>query len=185
MRGTASSPGTANAAARGNSAEVAAIQATLAAEQAAIYGYGVVGSHLDGSAQATATSNWTAHQAAADKLAALLRSLGVIPAPAAVAYQLPHQVSTTTQALVLAVTLEEQVTSAYLTLVALSEPSLRMLGARQVRAAALRAAAWRGHTVAFPGLPASILARNPATTPTTPTTPAASGRAIRAGAPND
>jgi hypothetical protein len=153
MRGSTGRRSGASAAATGNSAEVAAMQATLAAEQTAVYGYGVVGSHLDGSAQATATSDWTAHQAAADKLAGLLRSRGVIPAPAAVAYQLPHQVSTTTQALALAVTLEDQVTSAYLALVALSEPSLRVLGARQVRASALRAAGWRGHTVAFPGLP--------------------------------
>jgi hypothetical protein len=29
-----------------------------------------------------------------------------------------------------------------------------MLGAQQARAAALRAARWRGRTVAFPGLPA-------------------------------
>jgi hypothetical protein len=187
-RSTASSRGTAHAVDTGNSAEVAALQATLAAEQAAIYGYGVVGSHLDGPAQATARSDWTAHQAAADKLAALLRSLGVIPAPAAVAYQLPHQVNSATQALALAATLEDQVTSAYLTLVALNEPSLRVLGARQVRVCALRAAAWRGHTVAFPGLPASILTRTPpATTPaatTPPTTPPASGGAIRAAAPN-
>jgi Domain of unknown function (DUF4439) len=159
MRGCADSRGGTAAAAAGNSAAVAAMQGTLAAEQAAVYGYGVVGSHLDGSAQATATSDWTAHQAAVDKLSALLRSRGVIPTPAAVAYQLPHRVSTTTQALALAVTLEDQVTSAYLALVALSEPSLRMLGARQVRASALRAAAWRGHTVAFPGLPASIRAQ--------------------------
>jgi hypothetical protein len=143
------------------SPEVHALQAALAAEQAAMYGYGVVGSHLAGAQGVTATTDWTAHRVAADKLIAMLRSRGVVPAPAAVAYQLPHEVATTAQALTLAVTLEEQVTSAYLALVALSEEPLRMLGARQARAAALRAAAWRGRTVPFPGLPSSDLTSHP------------------------
>jgi hypothetical protein len=137
---------------------VLALQAALVAEQAAIYGYGVVGSHLGGDRGVTAAADWTAHRVTADGLIAMLRSRGVTPAPAAVAYQLPHKVTTTAQAVALAVTLEEQVASAYLALVALAEEQLRMLGARQLRAAALRAAAWRGRTVAFPGLPASALA---------------------------
>jgi hypothetical protein len=140
---------------------VQAMQAALAAEQVATYGYGVAGAHLSGAQQATATAAWTAHQVAADKLAALLRARGANPAAAAVAYQLPHEVSTAAQAVGLAITLEEQVTSAYLGLVALSDESLRVLGARQMRAAALRTASWRGRTVAFPGLPASALARHP------------------------
>jgi hypothetical protein len=140
---------------------VRALQAALVAEQAAIYGYGVVGSHLGGGQGITAGTDWTAHRVAADKLIAMLRSRGVTPAPAAVAYQLPHKVATAAQAVALAVTLEEQVTSAYLALVALGEEPLRILGARQLRAAALRAAAWRGRTVAFPGLPASALAGHP------------------------
>jgi Domain of unknown function (DUF4439) len=135
-----------------------ALRAALAAEQAAIYGYGVVGSHLAGTARALATTYWTAHQVAADQLAALLQGRGATPGPAAVAYQLPHAVSTAAQALRLAAVLEDQVTSAYLSLVALDEQSVRMLGAREVRASALRAAAWRGRTVAFPGLSASVLA---------------------------
>jgi len=135
-----------------------ALQAALAAEQVAIYGYGVVGSHLNGTARALATTDWTAHQVASDQLTALLQARRASPDPAAVAYQLPHQVSTAAQALDLAAVLEDQVTSAYLGLVGLDEPSVRMLGARQVRAAALRAAAWRGRTLAFPGLPASARA---------------------------
>jgi Domain of unknown function (DUF4439) len=141
--------------------EIRAMQAALAAEQAATYGYGVVGAHLAGIAQTTATADWTAHQVAADKLTALLRARGARLPTAAVAYQLPHQVSTAAQAAALAVELEDRVAGAYLGLVALRAESLRMLGAREVRASALRAAAWRGRTVAFPGLPASALARRP------------------------
>jgi hypothetical protein len=146
-------------AAGGSPAEVRALQAALAAEQAAIYGYGVVGAHLAGSALTAATTDWTAHQEAADRLRAELENRGASPAPAAVAYALPHLVSTARQAVALAELLEERVTSAYLGLVALPGAEVRMLGARQVRAAALRAAAWRGTTVAFPGLTAAALTR--------------------------
>jgi Domain of unknown function (DUF4439) len=135
------------------SAAVRALEGVLAAEQAAAYGYGVVGSHLDDASLATAQSDWTAHREAADQLSALLRARGVTPPPAAVAYQLPHRVTTAAQATALAVSLEDQVTSAYLALVALPDTALRLLGARQARAAALRAAAWRTTTVPFPGLP--------------------------------
>jgi hypothetical protein len=137
------------------SAEVAALQAALAAEQAAAYGYGVAGAHMPTAARATATADWTAHQAAADKLTDMLRARGATPDSAAVGYRLPHHVSTAAQATQLAAALEDQVTAAYLGLVALPAQALRLLGARQARTAALRAAAWRGTTQAFPGLPAA------------------------------
>jgi hypothetical protein len=157
------------------SAATRALQAALAAEQAAAYGYGIVGSHLDSASLATAQADWTAHQKGADKLSALLRDRGATPAPAAVAYQLPHHVTTAAQATALAITLEDQVTTAYLALVALPDTSLRLLGARQARAAALRAAAWRTTTVAFPGLqPISHTPRTSAThTSATHSSPAA------------
>jgi Domain of unknown function (DUF4439) len=141
------------------SAEIRAVQAALAAEQAASYGYGVAGAHLTGTALATATTDWIAHQEAAATLTAWLRARDATVPAAAVAYQLPHQVAAPAQAVTLAVTLEGQVTGAYLELVALSGSSMRMFGAREARAAALRAAAWRGSTVAFPGLAADALAR--------------------------
>ncbi len=138
-------------------AALSALQAALSAEQAAIFGYGVLGAHLTGPAQQTATTYWLAHQVAADQLTALIRRAGAQPHPAAVGYRLPFGVQSAASARALAVYLEDKVTQAYMGLVALADDSLRELGARQVRAAALRAAAWRGTTVAFPGLPASSL----------------------------
>jgi Domain of unknown function (DUF4439) len=134
---------------------IAALQSALAAEQAASYGYGVVGALLpQGSAQqATASTDWVAHMRARDKLSALITARGATPVPAAVAYKLPGPVRTAAQARALATTLEDRVAEAYLALVALPERSLRRLGAEQVRAAALRAQAWRGTVQAFPGLP--------------------------------
>ena len=138
---------------------IAALQSALAAEEAASYGYGVVGARLpQGSAeQATATTDWVAHMRARDRLSALITARGATPVPAAVAYRLPAPVSTPAEARTLAATLEDGVTQAYLALVALPDSSLRSFGAKHVRAAALRAQAWRGSVQAFPGLPASSL----------------------------
>jgi hypothetical protein len=135
-----------------------ALQAVLAAEHAASYGYGVIGAHLTGHRQAMAASDWVAHQRARDELEVMLRARGVTPQPAAVAYDLPITVRAGREAVSLAIILEERITAAYLSLVALSDPALRKLGALQMRTSALRAARWRGSTVAFPGLPASVLA---------------------------
>jgi hypothetical protein len=139
-------------------AATAALQSALAAEHAAVYGYGVVGANLTGSRQAAAMTDWVAHQVARDTLEAMIRFRGSEPVPAAAAYRLPITVRTPGQAVSLAVLLEDRVATAYLGLVALSDLSVRQFGALQVRAAALRAAAWRGSTVPFPGLPASALA---------------------------
>jgi Domain of unknown function (DUF4439) len=135
---------------------LAALQSALAAEQAACYGYGVVGAHLNAnhSESGSADSDWVAHQLARDNLTVLITSAGAQPGPAQVAYQLPVRVQTPAGARSLAVILEEKVAQAYLGLVALPEQSLRALGARELTVAAVRAAAWRQATVAFPGLPA-------------------------------
>ncbi len=143
----------------GSPATMTALQTALEAEQAASYGYGIAGAHLgQGSArQAAATADWTAHLTAAGELSSMISARGGTPAPAAVAYQLPSPVRTTAEAITLAWTLEDAVARAYLGLVALPELVLRRFGADQVRAAALRAEAWRGTTRAFPGLPATSL----------------------------
>jgi len=138
---------------------VTALQSALAAEHAAVYGYGVVGAYLTGSQEGTATTDWVAHQVARDRLEAMLRSAGASqPAAAAVAYQLPMPVRNAGEAVALAVVLEDRVATAYLGLVALRNTAIREYGAQQVQASALRAAAWRGSTVAFPGLTPAALA---------------------------
>jgi hypothetical protein len=151
----------------GSQQVIAALQNALAAEQAASYGYGVVGARLpQGSAeQGAATTDWVAHMRARDELTAMISARGGKPAPAAVAYQLPEPVQTATEATVLAALLEDRVAQAYLGIVALPERGLRSFGAQQVRAAALRAAAWRGSTQAFPGLTIASLRTLGGTTP--------------------
>jgi uncharacterized protein DUF4439 len=134
-----------------------ALQSALAAEHAAVYGYGVAGAYLTGSSRATATADWVAHQETRDTLESMLRSRGAQPVAAAVGYQLPVAVRTPAEAAQLAVIMEDRVAAAYLGLVALTDTAIRQFGAEQLQASAVRATAWRGTTVAFPGLPASSL----------------------------
>jgi hypothetical protein len=142
-------------ASRGTGTERSALQSALAAEHAAIYGYGVAGAHLTGARQRAAQRDWTAHQLARDSLEAELTSRGAQPVAAQDAYQLPFPVRGHSAAIALAAFLEDRVAAAYLGLVALGDPRLRAWGARQVRASALRATAWSGNSAAFPGLAAA------------------------------
>lgn len=140
--------------ARGQTAAVAALQAALAAEYAAVFGYAVAGARLTGPKRTLARRDWVIHEKARDTLITMVAARDATPVPAAADYRLPFPVHDATAAVALAVHLEDGVTTAYLGLVALPQSHLRAFGARAVQAAALRAAAWRGHTVAFPGLPA-------------------------------
>ena len=135
-----------------SSASVAALQGALAAEHAAVYGYGIVGAMLKGSEQADARSDWTAHRVARDTLEAALAKLGATPVAASPAYALPFAVTGAASAARLAAALEEGVTRAYLGLVAVGDPALRAFGAKAMQASANRALAWSGSTVAFPGM---------------------------------
>ena len=132
---------------------IVALQAALGAEQAATYGYGIVGSHLSGRKFAAASADWVAHQRARDSLVQMISVRGATPRPAAVAYRLPVKVSTAAGAVALAIILERQVAAVYLGLVALNDHSLRAFGAAQMASSAVRQTHWSGHSQAFPGLP--------------------------------
>ncbi len=133
----------------------AALQAALAAEDAAIFGYGVAGAHLTGSKQNAAEQDWTSHNEARDTLAAMISGLSASPVAAQAFYQLPFRVSDAISAMALAAYLEDGVTRAYLGLVAVTDRRLRNFGAMAMQGSAERAAYWRGRTQAFPGLQAS------------------------------
>jgi hypothetical protein len=131
---------------------VPALQAALAAENAAIFGYGVAGAHLTGSGLAAAEQDWTRHNEARDTLVAMIRRLGATPAPTQAFYQIPFRVHDASSAMALAAYLEDGVTKAYLGLVAVRDQRLRRFGALAMQGTAQRAAFWRGSTQAFPGL---------------------------------
>jgi len=132
-----------------------ALQAALAAEDAAIFGYGVAGAHLSGNRQSAAERYWTGHNKARDTLTAMISGLGALPVAAQAFYQLPFPVHDAASAMALAAYLEDGLTRAYLGIVAVSDQRLRTFGALAMQAAAQRAAFWRGTTEAFPGLSVS------------------------------
>jgi len=138
-------------------ATIAALQAALAAEQAASYGYGIIGAHLKGKQFAAAAADCVAHERARDRLTGMIAGRGRQPRPAAAAYRLPMQEHSATDAVTLAVRLERQVASAYLGLVAVPEPGLRRFAAASMRDCAVRSARWSGQAQAFPGLPSAAL----------------------------
>ncbi len=132
--------------------EVAALQTALAAEQAASYGYGIVGSHLTGSAFNVATADCVLHERARDNLTRLITSFGATPRPAAAAYQLPLNVSNAADAAKLAVDLELEVVASYVELAAVPNARLRTLAATNMQNAYVRAARWGARSQPFPGL---------------------------------
>lgn len=136
-----------------STSSIAALQGALAAEYAAVYGYGVVGAMLSGTAQSDARADWTAHRVARDTLVAMLTKLGATPVAASPVYELPFPVTNAQTAEKLAAALEDGVTRAYLGVVAVDDPQLRAFGAQAMQTTAKRAVAWSGTTVAFPGMP--------------------------------
>ncbi|MFF8847502.1 DUF4439 domain-containing protein [Streptomyces sp. NPDC015127] len=131
---------------------VDAVQAALAAEHAAVYGYGVVGGRIDDERAAEAAAALAAHRARRDALARTARDLGAEPVVAAAAYALPFAVPDSAAAVRLAAELEERVAGVCSDLVRAAEGPLRLEAAAALREAAVRAVRWRGSGVAFPGL---------------------------------
>jgi hypothetical protein len=129
-----------------------AAQAALAAEHAAVYGYGVVGGRVAEGRRAEATAAYHAHRARRDALARTVRGLGGEPVAAQAAYALPFAVPDPAAAVRLAAVLEDRVAGVYSDLVRAAEGTLRREAADALREAAVRAVRWRGGGVAFPGL---------------------------------
>ncbi|MER5586996.1 ferritin-like domain-containing protein [Streptomyces asoensis] len=133
-------------------AEVTALQAALAAEHAAVYGYGVVGGRIGEARRAEARSAYDAHRARRDALARGVRDLGAEPVAASAGYALPFPVTDPVTAVGLAAELEERVAGVYSDLVRAAGGARRREAAAALREAAVRAVRWRGGSVAFPGL---------------------------------
>lgn len=148
--------------------ELAALQAALAAEHAAVYGYGVVGGRIREGRRTEAKSAYDAHRARRDALAREVRDLGGTPAAAAAGYALPFPVPDSDAAVRLAAELEDRVAGVYSDLVRATVDGRRSMAAGALREAAVRAVRWRGESVAFPGL-----AERAATASASPTSPTA------------
>jgi uncharacterized protein DUF4439 len=137
-----------------------AMQAALAAEHAAIFGYAVAGAHLAGAELAAAREADVAHRDRRDALAAAVRSRGADPVTAQPAYQVPVPVTGRVQAVTLAATVEEATAAAWRYLVAAADAAdLRGTAVAALTDAAVRATRWRRYydpahaAVPFPGQP--------------------------------
>ncbi|WP_129842757.1 DUF4439 domain-containing protein [Streptomyces sp. RFCAC02] len=133
--------------------ELSAAQAALAAEHAAVYGYGVVGGRVGEDRGREAEDAWTAHRARRDALRRTVRDLGGTPVAAAAAYSLPFDVADEAGAVRLAGELETGLAAAYADLVGAGDEDTRRDAAAALGEAAVRAARWQGAPAAFPGLP--------------------------------
>ena len=141
---------------------VAALQAALAAEHAAIFGYGVLGARLAGVQRHSADLMWVAHRARRDRLRGYIEANGATPVAAAPAYQLPSPVTSSHAAMQLAGRLEDGVAAGYAGLAGVSDPGLRRYAALALQEATVRAVRWRGSPpAAFPGLPDAALRPRP------------------------
>ncbi|MET8077241.1 ferritin-like domain-containing protein [Streptomyces sp. NPDC005303] len=132
--------------------ELEALQKALAAEHAAVYGYGVVGGRVHEDRRAEARAAYDAHRARRDALVRAVRGLGGTPVAAAAAYALPFPVPDPAAAVRLAADLEDRVAGVYSDVVRATGGGRRSTAAEALREAAVRAVRWRGESVAFPGL---------------------------------
>jgi sugar phosphate isomerase/epimerase len=149
---------------------VSALQEALKAEHAAVYGYGVLGARLRGTAQATARTVWDDHRAQRDELVSRLAARGVRAVAAAPVYRLPVRPTSARTAAQLAAALERDVVTAYGGLAGAPDPALRTMAAREMQQAMARSVRWQaqsgagrvtGPSSAFPGLPDASLAPAP------------------------
>jgi hypothetical protein len=139
--------------------ENAALNEALAAEHAAVWGYGVVGAALDGGARQAAEDAEAAHRDVRDQVSALLSGRHADVVDAKGAYALPFPVLSAVDAAALGAVLEEGVATAWVRVLdqaaerSTRELAVGVLGAAEVRAVGWRVAAGKTPvTSAFPGL---------------------------------
>ena len=139
---------------------VAVWQQALAAEQAAVHGYGIVGPRVPPDERSPARRCEQEHRELRDQTSAGLLTAGEAPVAPEASYPLPFPVVDTVSARRLAVRLETDAAAAWRYLIAVSAPgeAARKAAAPALTASALRAMRWRRlltpqtPTVPFPGL---------------------------------
>jgi Domain of unknown function (DUF4439) len=129
-----------------------ALEAALAAENAAVYGYSLIGAQLAAHDKASARAGYDAHRAQVLVVGQWVQAAGASPSPAAPLYDLPSPVVDPAAAHAALAAIEESTAAAYADIVALADADLRRSAALALQFAAVREAQWRGGSVPFPGL---------------------------------
>jgi hypothetical protein len=136
---------------------VEALRAALAAEHAAIYGYGVAGARLPADLQAVARQAEASHRSRRDEVAMRIEALGGQLVAAEPAYALPYQVTNAATAMRLAADLEEGAAGAWREALGSTTDDDRRLAVDALIACAVMATKWRvmagiqPPTLHFPG----------------------------------
>jgi hypothetical protein len=125
------------------------LQTVLAGTDAAVYAYGVVAGRLSGAELRRALSDMATHRAAS--LSAQLTAAGVVPAPAAAAYDLPVPVTDATSARRLAALVEDRLAGQWAGLAAASDAADRTSAARAAVLCAVRQVTWSGRAPVWNG----------------------------------
>jgi hypothetical protein len=130
----------------------------LEAEYAAVFGYGVVGSHVAPRLRTAAKQAERAHRNRRDQLLGRLEAKGVTPPAAEPAYRLPFEVSDPESAVKLGRHLEERVAAVWQATLGATRGADRRLALEALIDAAVRASRWRTAmgapaTVPLPGAP--------------------------------
>jgi hypothetical protein len=134
-----------------------AFAAALAAEYAAIFGYGVLGAHLDKAGQDVAHDVEAVHRGRRDQLLIRIAAASSSPPGAAAGYALPFPVVDRASALKLAVELEEGTARAWRAALSASTGDDRAMALDALVDCAVRATRWRRTAgvapavVVFPG----------------------------------
>jgi hypothetical protein len=134
-----------------------ALGTALAAEHAAVFGYGVVGAHLDKTGQDVARQAETVHRGRRDTLVELLTTENATVPAAAPAYALPFPVVDRAGAMRLAVTLEDGCAQAWRAALGATSGEQRKLVLDALVDCAVRGTRWRRTagilptTLTFPG----------------------------------
>lgn len=135
---------------------VGALQSCLAAEHAAVYGYGVLAAVIHETAPQSlvdrqATAAFRAHRRQRDDLISRLTGLKTVPVAASAGYRLPFAVRGVPDAVRFARLIETRCTATYASAVAQSVKDAREYVARRLADAAIAAVEWGAHPTAFPG----------------------------------
>ena len=136
---------------------VAALQAALAGEHAAVYGYSVIGGRLDGDSAVVrlAIEAHDQHRSVRDALVEALLGRGEAPVPTEPGYELPAPVDGAGAARALARRVEDRCGVLHAALVATAEGGERRLAAQALLDCAVRGLRWGASPQAFPGVGAA------------------------------
>jgi hypothetical protein len=132
--------------------DLAVLGEVLAAEHAAVYGYGAIAAALAGTSRSAALDGLDVHRERRDRLRRMILDGGGKPTEAAAGYELPRPLTGANAVTELAAGIERDIALAYGALVVAAQDDDRAFAARALQDAAVREATWRREAARFPGL---------------------------------